>query len=69
VQGQISRCRSRLPQRRRNSIELYEKAGNAQLAREIDAALPVEGSFRLDMKGSNKAFNFFYRGEGENFCL
>jgi hypothetical protein len=23
------------------------------------------GSFRLDMKGSNKAFNFFYRGEGE----
>ena len=25
-----------------NSVELYEKAGNAQLAREIDAALPVE---------------------------
>ena len=23
-----------------NSVELYEKAGNAQLAREIDAALP-----------------------------
>ncbi|SFJ38576.1 protein of unknown function [Ruminococcaceae bacterium D5] len=25
-----------------NSVELYEKAGNAQLAREIDAALPIE---------------------------
>ena len=25
-----------------NSVELYEKAGNAQLAREIDAALPTE---------------------------
>ena len=25
-----------------NSMELYEKAGNAQLAREIDAALPIE---------------------------
>ena len=24
-----------------NSVELYEKAGNAQLAREIDAALPI----------------------------
>ena len=23
-------------------LELYEKAGNAQLAREIDAALPIE---------------------------
>ena len=23
-------------------MELYEKAGNAQLAREIDAALPIE---------------------------
>ena len=27
-----------------NSVELYEKAGNAQLAREIDAALPIEVS-------------------------
>ena len=25
-----------------NSVELYEKTGNAQLAREIDAALPIE---------------------------
>ena len=25
-----------------NSVDLYEKAGNAQLAREIDAALPIE---------------------------
>lgn len=25
-----------------NSVELYEKAGNVQLAREIDAALPIE---------------------------
>ena len=25
-----------------NSVELFEKAGNAQLAREIDAALPIE---------------------------
>ena len=25
-----------------HSVELYEKAGNAQLAREIDAALPIE---------------------------
>ena len=25
-----------------NSVELYEKAGNAQLAREIDTALPIE---------------------------
>ena len=25
-----------------NNLELYEKAGNAQLAREIDAALPIE---------------------------
>ncbi len=25
-----------------NSVELYEKAGNAQLTREIDAALPIE---------------------------
>ena len=25
-----------------DSVELYEKAGNAQLAREIDAALPIE---------------------------
>ena len=25
-----------------NSVELYERAGNAQLAREIDAALPIE---------------------------
>jgi ATP-dependent exoDNAse (exonuclease V) alpha subunit len=25
-----------------NSVELYEKAGNAQLARESDAALPIE---------------------------
>ena len=25
-----------------NNVELYEKAGNAQLAREIDAALPIE---------------------------
>ena len=25
-----------------NSVELYEKAGHAQLAREIDAALPIE---------------------------
>ena len=25
-----------------NSVELYEKAGNAQLVREIDAALPIE---------------------------
>ena len=25
-----------------NSVELYEKAGNAKLAREIDAALPIE---------------------------
>ena len=25
-----------------NSVELYEKAGNAQFAREIDAALPIE---------------------------
>ena len=25
-----------------NSVKLYEKAGNAQLAREIDAALPID---------------------------
>ena len=25
-----------------NSVELYEKAGNAQLAREVEIALPVE---------------------------
>ena len=28
-------------------MELYEKAGNAQLAREIDAALPIELSLSL----------------------
>ena len=32
-----------------NNVELYEKAGNAQLAREIDAALPIELS-REDLK-------------------
>src|SRR5699024_5817526 len=39
-----------------NSVELYEKAGNAQLAREIDAALPIELSreeqIRLDRKST-----------------
>ena len=33
-----------------NSVELYEKAGNAQLAREIDAALPIELSREEQMR-------------------
>ena len=27
------------------------------------------GSFRLDVKGSDKAFNFCYRGEGERLFV
>ena len=34
-----------------NSVELYEKAGNAQLAREIDAALP----HRIIQRGTDPA--------------
>ena len=38
-----------------NSVELYEKAGNAQLAREIDAALPIE----YGLSGNTVPLNLF----------
>ena len=44
-----------------NSVELYEKAGNAQLAREIDAALPIELSReeQIGWSGNTVPLNLF----------
>ena len=61
-----------------NSVELYEKAGNAQLAREIDAALPIELSreeqIRLvreycyntsDTRGQSRSYGLNYQKTGK----
>ena len=54
-----------------NSVELYEKAGNAQLAREIDAALPVELSREEQIRLVREfcSSQFVSKGMCADFCL
>ena len=54
-----------------NSVELYEKAGNAQLAREIDAALPIELSREEQIRLVREycSSQFVSRGMCVDFCL
>jgi hypothetical protein len=54
-----------------NSVELYEKTGNAQLAREIDAALPVELSREEQLRLVREycSSQFVSRGMCVDFCL
>ena len=54
-----------------NSVELYEKAGNVQLAREIDAALPIELSREEQIRLVREycSSQFVSRGMCVDFCL
>ena len=54
-----------------NSVELYEKAGNAQLAREIDAALPIELSREEQIRLVREycSSQFVYRGMCVDFAI
>ena len=54
-----------------NSVELYEKAGNAQLAREIDAALPIELSREEQIRLVREycSSQFVYRGLCVDFAI
>ena len=54
-----------------NSVELYEKAGNAQLAREIDAALPIELSREEQIRLVRKycSSQFVSRGMCVDFAI
>ena len=54
-----------------NSVELYEKAGNAQLAREIDAALPIELSREEQIRLVREycSSQFVSKGMCADFCI
>ena len=54
-----------------NSVELYEKAGNAQLAREIDAALPIELSREEQIRLVREycSSQFVFRGMCVDFVI
>ena len=54
-----------------NRVELYEKAGNVQLAREIDAALPIELSREEQIRLVREycSSQFVSRGMCVDFCL
>ena len=54
-----------------NSVELYEKAGNAQLAREIDAALPIELSREEQIRLVREycSSQFVSKGMGVDFAI
>ena len=58
--------------------DIYEEAAhhNAVFVGRDESGIPryahqrgIAGSFRLDVKGSDKAFNFCYRGEGERLFV
>ena len=58
--------------------DIYEEAAhhNAVFVGRDESGIPryahqrgTAGSFRLDVKGSDKAFNFCYRGEGERLFV
>ena len=58
--------------------DIYEEAAhhNAVFVGRDESGIPryahqrgTTGNFRLDVKGSDKAFNFFYRGEGEKLFV
>ena len=52
-------------------MELYEKAGNAQLAREIDAALPIELSREEQIRLVREycSSQFVFRGMCVDFVI
>ena len=61
-----------------SSGDIYEEAAhhNAVFVGRDESGIPryahqrgTAGSFRLDVKGSDKAFNFCYRGEGERLFV
>ena len=54
-----------------NGVELYEKAGNAQLAREIDAALPIELSREEQIRLVREycSSQFVSKGMCADFCI
>ena len=50
-------------------MELYEKAGNAQLAREIDAALPIDCLLYTSyLRGECYGFELYKNGELSDSC-